>query len=952
MAADPITIGSTHATSPPRTSSGPPTQEIRIAVVMYGGISLCIYIHGVAQELLRLVRATSGADVGDDEVTQIYKEMSDSVRDQGPDGDMDPPLRSPTRFVVDLLSGTSAGGINAVFLAKALALQSKDLKRLRQTWLETADMNTILNRRGFSEPKRSLLDGNLMYRKLYEAFRDMNSGPFDVTAADAPVEQIDLFVTTTDLNGVSIPIRLADLDVPEKVHKGCFHFRWDNIVLAKDSKSSELDIELDRLRRRDFEAPFDAMLAFAARCTSSFPIAFAPMKLADIKPVIGKDAYRANEETYSAFFRWIPVPALIPPKNPLAIDERELADGGYLDNKPFDYVINALGFRATRLRHTRKLFFVDPFPEIAGDASDQPHFNFVQNAIAGSITLPHYQTIRQEIDRVKVSNGIQARLKALQEAALPPAVPVGRFRVDSVQELVAEYREYGSMYRSYHAVRLLDCTDDLARTLCGLPAWVLSEDAFLAVRYLVRAWRLGMYAPDRRGGRQPEAQFFDDFDFSFRMRRAAYLLEWAQEHNKSQQLRDALITHLTRLHRRREQLSLPTKRNPIWPLVLDLRRAVNRYFESKGLKEDAFQWILRPGSDAERQARADDLYEAHREQFHGIADTIKTFWTQVFAQNRAELQILIGGDADLETEYQRFDYLDMVSLGFLEGSNVSEHTETEIYRISPADGIQRSLADKLAGYKVEAFGAFLKREWRQNDILWGRLDTCERIVSAVLNHEKDEKIRNCFVTRLQNAIVRQEATMPSAPDLTCALQAIADKDLQAYLQDRYKLPGDPPPKESARQIAEATDIFGRMIEEDAGVKNRAIDLFRRAGGIAAQLVGLLTPGTLRRVFWNYWVALLGVMGAVLWVFASIVRDNHAKTLGEYGIGAALLIWVLSWISGTLLAGVKTPGLLFVFRAVRWLPGLVLFALVVIGALHVPQTAQDLWHRILGMAGGR
>ena len=35
------------------------TQEVRFAVIMYGGVSLAIYINGIAQELLRLVRATS-----------------------------------------------------------------------------------------------------------------------------------------------------------------------------------------------------------------------------------------------------------------------------------------------------------------------------------------------------------------------------------------------------------------------------------------------------------------------------------------------------------------------------------------------------------------------------------------------------------------------------------------------------------------------------------------------------------------------------------------------------------------------------------------------------------------------------------------------------------------------------------------------------------------------------
>src|SRR5436190_4619276 len=37
-------------------------REIRFAVVMYGGVSLAIYINGVAQELLSMVRATARAN--------------------------------------------------------------------------------------------------------------------------------------------------------------------------------------------------------------------------------------------------------------------------------------------------------------------------------------------------------------------------------------------------------------------------------------------------------------------------------------------------------------------------------------------------------------------------------------------------------------------------------------------------------------------------------------------------------------------------------------------------------------------------------------------------------------------------------------------------------------------------------------------------------------------------
>ena len=74
-----------------------PRTEVRFAVVMYGGVSLAIYINGVAQELFRLVRATApnaawdGLAIEDGDLSGIeavYREIG------GTD----------TRFVVDILS--------------------------------------------------------------------------------------------------------------------------------------------------------------------------------------------------------------------------------------------------------------------------------------------------------------------------------------------------------------------------------------------------------------------------------------------------------------------------------------------------------------------------------------------------------------------------------------------------------------------------------------------------------------------------------------------------------------------------------------------------------------------------------------------------------------------------------------------------------------------------------
>src|SRR5438128_633490 len=103
------------------------TQEIRFAVVMYGGSSLAIYMNGVAQEMLHLVRAT--ASHPDDErkpfkadvrcTERVYREVGQMLK-RGKPAKLNPQPGDPirTRFVIDILSGTSAGGINAVFLAK------------------------------------------------------------------------------------------------------------------------------------------------------------------------------------------------------------------------------------------------------------------------------------------------------------------------------------------------------------------------------------------------------------------------------------------------------------------------------------------------------------------------------------------------------------------------------------------------------------------------------------------------------------------------------------------------------------------------------------------------------------------------------------------------------------------------------------------------------------------
>jgi hypothetical protein len=71
-------------------------------------------------------------------------------------------------------------------------------------------------------------------------------------------------------------------------------------------------------------------------------------------------------------------------------------------------------------------------------------------------------------------------------------------------------------------------------------------------------------------------------------------------------------------------------------------------------------------------------------------------------------------------------------------ARVHQRDQINVVRLSPFDAqsgfSKRALEDKLSGETFGHFGAFLKRSWRSNDILWGRLDGISRLVETFLLH--------------------------------------------------------------------------------------------------------------------------------------------------------------------------------------------------------------------------
>jgi hypothetical protein len=89
-------------------------KELRLALVCYGGISLAVYMHGITKEVWRL--AAASRNLQDDAPPQsgsagVYQALIAHI--------------AATRGVrlrvfSDIVAGASAGGINGIFLARAL----------------------------------------------------------------------------------------------------------------------------------------------------------------------------------------------------------------------------------------------------------------------------------------------------------------------------------------------------------------------------------------------------------------------------------------------------------------------------------------------------------------------------------------------------------------------------------------------------------------------------------------------------------------------------------------------------------------------------------------------------------------------------------------------------------------------------------------------------------------
>lgn len=811
-------------------------KELRIALVFFGGISLAVYIHGVSKEILKLVRASRLLHLVPESAAAAAV-RAQAARDDpaNPEHDTEEiwgellhalARTTDLRILVDVVAGASAGGINGVMLARALA-HDLPIKAIRDLWLEQGDVETLLDpaaragvwskvfmrpflwgaaklyrladigdpevRRKISLFTRSRwfkppFSGRTMTRLMYQAVLGM--GASHPAASLLPAgHRLDLFVTLTDYHGYRRSIEIHDPAViDEREHERLLRFSYERS--AGDGARSDFRLE---------NAPG---LAFAARATSSFPGAFPPARLAEMDEFLAAEGQAWHGR--AAFL----ASAFDPPAGAEADAENaSFIDGAVLNDKPFREAIRAVRGRAAQREVDRRLLYIDPAPHPAHrNGGNRPPGFF--SALRGALSdIPRNEPIANELDWMAEQNERVRRLRAIIEAARPqitdlvsevlPRALGGTLAPDQVARWreaasARAAREAGFAYEGYVRLKLAAVRAQLAQTIAGMIGAPARSGASRFLAAAIDAWaevagiayaRSGSHAT---GGDMSAVsddapkwvRFLLAFDVEYRKRRLHFLV---QGQNR---IRESLI-----------QGGAPQAQ---LDAVNELKREFHRQLDEQRRRETA-QYF-----SAETRARARAVFagpaaEAASER----SDDAPQAFVAASAQSIDELTLRIGEELDLDRctgeidaalaaldpalwpdrarrealiNHLGFPFWDVLALSVANWRDAGEFEEILVDRMSPEDA--RTLKTfgvplALKGAGLMHFAAFFSRRYREHDYLMGRLQAADRLVDLVRDSAGAEACCGVDIEGLRRRILRRILDT-EAPHLPNSEGLIAD----------------------------------------------------------------------------------------------------------------------------------------------------------------------------------
>lgn len=672
--------------------------EVRWALALNGGVSLAIWIAGLCDELLRIVNASNGEDGAEPEYVALSRELDVTVK-------------------IDVLAGTSAGGLNGAFLATALSYGCRDLTLLRTLWMENGAFSALL-REPLDTDLPSLLRGDSYFLlRIEECLLGLAKEGMGLRVLEPP---LDLRLTATALDGRMLTIPDGEAALHTIDHRVEFRFSGTDFDFAAESN-----------------AP--ARLARAARSTASFPGAFEPSGV----PV--------------GLFEHRHAPAIKPEQATAPI---YLVDGGVLANLPADHAVDAIIAQPSRERVERVLGLVVPDPggpPKLGD--DTPAIS--DTVSRSAVGIPRNQCLADFVTDIRDHNqevlGRRAARAALLREFSTLAPGEAWQRLVTVSDV---------LFPSYRAARHRTSLDRMANRLAGR----LSASKAAGIQDVAASGDVDLlpWVPASLGGDDDGSAWGG----SPVRRVAALLITWtnmaaaAARSAGDDSTAAQLLTRKQSITSIRASADVLSPRGVLDELVVEQLDANDDLHPSQALRTAAARWAS--DDQGARPSGLGGLIDQLADHLHFLVEQVRPHLATIADVDThdtlAGLTALHDG-APAGQLRRVLVGIEVIEVSF----SASDPRPDQIIRLAQFSSTQRVAidprgrdepAEKLAGVQLGHFAAFLKRSWRANDYLWGRLDAAQRAVQ-LLDQVTGDRLAAAgrlddHIRAVQAAVLREE----------------------------------------------------------------------------------------------------------------------------------------------------------------------------------------------------
>jgi patatin-related protein len=710
-------------------------KEVRVAMALNGGVSLAVWMGGCAVEL----DAARRAHLGREDLRTAEKRTEDERKGVPPaPGDERTIYHAlceafGCQLVIDLMSGSSAGGINGALLAAAI-----DGKRrlhpdyIREKWVGIGDLESLLHPLNTRSPT-SLMGGHTFFKKLRRTFQDLLPDKIDALPEhedddddedeeEQPSKTAEALLALPDPSvELSREVKL-DVTATDVVGKEMwFRDTWGEKLTATEYR------QRFEFRRTEHYTP--QRLSMAARASASFPLAFEPWAV---------DGRMLN---LSQGWRW-------------------LIDGGLLDNAPIRAVLNLIPTRSAELPVRRFLCYVNADPPLErtfdvnaeldepnapasyvaggkrGAAKDEPATRpQLQDVVGYVIALPRKATfvdqlrdIQRAAGRSRTLESGEQTLLALDWACLESTAEAlldayrSRRRIAALEELLDQPADV-----ALAAERIKESGDELPwipstidvpprssengggpETHWGWGARAAERVLYLALDLIRRRLEDGADQAAAAALTEARGKIYDGVE---------QLEAIHHEVAGDQRVKD-MIAALARDDGRgaastlcalaclmREPKRDPAIREIVFAAAGDLF-AARAHLDTDG-KQTMARALFGPAGDVDAAPFGGEAFTAFLK---------RTLWIEVVRR-------AYTADSIVETE-QKLDF-----------AQITPCAPTLIWTsrpLHPGDEVPDKPREKLTGARYGHFAAFYRSSWRANDFMWGRLDAAVRVVDMLL----------------------------------------------------------------------------------------------------------------------------------------------------------------------------------------------------------------------------